>query len=726
MASRSEESKAESGAASGQGGPSGEAQRRRPRADAVERALAEVSQTLDRLKQVRNERVEAEARFKAEIKARDDRLAAMQLRLDELEANADAMAKARAEAMELEADRNGALQQIGVLQDRLDAAEREILAEREARAAAEALVEAAQQSEADELDRVRAELADAERRLAAQAVATEQAAAASSSIQAERDEALSRSEELAENLRVAEQDLALSREAMDGFASKLAEADELRERVTDLTAALEASSQTVLEWEQLAQAMESRAAEAEEAVSRASTEAAENARVLENTVERQQAELEQLTREAAELREAREALTEQLAQAQAAGGESSAQNDAERQELASALQHERDQVREMEEKLDLAADRIGELQQALADRDAELEESGGVADSIAALTGQLSELRAELEDAERERDALRERAEGMGQAVTESVWGDPRLELRRRRLKRAKKLLREHAAKADQVEEVLAQRMTQCEDVLSRRRELVQAREVIERAHKRVLSTKSRSGAAATVFFGLGTIAVLAALSWAIVTRTFPARYAASAVLAAEFTESAATPQSLASWQEFHEKLLLDPQLMSRASERLAQRGFVELSQPAALKLKLEQDMTWSVPEPGKISFELRGLGRESTTRALDSYLTSLVAQSSSLRQRRSESSTTVIAEPVRAGAEPIEDPRLAYAGIGLGGGVLVCLTLWFCIWRRMVKTKSAFENSTAVDHLLEDARWVDPIQKIIESPGDGAGSKAA
>ncbi|MFG0244122.1 MAG: hypothetical protein ACF8R9_15160 [Phycisphaerales bacterium JB054] len=726
MASRSEESKAESGSASGERGAGAGAQRRRPSADAVERALAEVSQTLDRLKQVRSERVEAEARFKAEIKARDDRLAAMQVRLDELEANADAMAKARADAMELEADRDGALEQIELLQERLDAAESEVQSEREARAAAESLVEAAQQAESDELERARAELAEAERRLAEQAAATEQASVASSALRAERDEALRRSEELAEGLRAAEQDLALSREAMEGFASKLAEAEELRGRVEELTATLEASRRSAAEWEELAQSMESRAVEAEESVSRASAEAAENARVLESTLERQQAELERLTLEASELRESSGALSAQLAEARAAESATAERFEGERQKLASALEHEREQVLEMEGKLDLAADRIGELQQALAEREAELEDAGGVADSIAALTSELAELRAQLDDAERERDELRERGEGAGRSATESVWDDPRLELRRRRLKRARRLLREHAAKADQVEEVLAQRLTQCEDVLSRRRELVQAREVIERAHKRVLSTKSRSGAAATVFFGLGTIAVLAALSWAVVTRTFPARYAAAAVLAAEFTESAPTPEALASWEEFHEKLLLDPQLMSRAAERLAQRGFVELSQPAALKLKLEQDMTWSVPEPGKISFELRGLGQESTARALDSYLTSLVAQSSSLRQRRSESSTTVIAEPVRAGTEPIEDPRLAYAGIGLGGGVVVCLTLWLCIWRRMVKTKSAFENSTAVDHLLEEARWVDPIQKIIESPGDGSGSKAA
>ncbi len=759
MASRNDDSKAGSGAASGGKASKAGSSRRRPSADAVERALAEVSQTLDRLKQVRAERAEAEARFQAELQSRDEQVAA---------------------------------------------AEAAFEAEREARIGAEARIEAAQQVAEGELERINAELNEIRQRfaeeLSAKESAVEREAAAVAAAESERDQAVQRAEQLAEHLATAERDNALQCETLAEFESRLAEADALREQVTKLTSEITAANERVAELEasgqkalaaaesqaedllgQLVQAeaqseeratrleasiaelearaaaaegrvgelesasaaalaefesgsaeLEARAVAAEQAAEKAVEEAAENARVLESTLAQQRDELERLGREVEEHRSATNAaeqgnaeLIERLSALERSGSEAEQRFRAEQQELVTSLEDERKNVLELTEKLDLAADRIDELQQALEEREQEIQDDGKFEESMAALTGELHELRTQLDGAERERDELRQ--QGGGAAGHKNAgWDDARLALRRRRLRRARQLLREHAAKADHVEEVLAQRMEQCESVLSRRRELVQARDVIERAHKRVLSTKSRSGAAAIVFFAVGTLALLAGVSWAVVTRSFPARYAASGVLAAEFTEAGPTPEALESWQEFHEKLLLDPQLMSRTAERLEQRGFVELGQPAALKAMIESEMTWSSPEPGKIIFELKGQGKEATARALETCLTSLIAHSSSLRQRRNETSTTVLAEPVRAGDEPIEDPRLAYAGIGLGASALFCLMLWFGIWKRMVRTKTAFENSAAVDHLLEDARWVDPIQKIIESPGDGSGKKVA
>lgn len=759
MASRSDDSKADSSAAPGERSAKSGSSRRRPSADAVERALAEVSQTLDRLKQVRAERAEAEARFQTELQARDEQVAAAEAALE---------------------------------------------SEREARVAAEGRIESAQQVAESELERINAEFGEIKERFAAELrgkeSAAERAAAAAAALETERDQAVRQAEQLAKDLATAGKDLALQHEAMSEFESRLAEADALREQVTRLTSeiaaandrvgALEAAGQEALkaaeaqaedllqqlvkaeanaeqrakqlvasaaEHEARAVAAEARSGELESALAeskaelesrtaqlessakaaelaaeKAAEEAVENARVLESTLAQQREDLERMGSQIEELRGANHAaeqqnaeLGERLETIERSASEAEARFQAERQELGAALEAERAQVREMTDKLDLAADRIDELQQTLEEREQEIQDDGKFEDSMAALTGELHELREQLDGAERERDALRRQSHPTG-AGAHSTWDDARLGLRRQRLRRARQLLREHASKADQVEEMLAQRMAQCEDVLSRRRELVQAREVIERAHKKVVSTKARSGVAAMLFFGLGTLALLAGISWAVVTRSFPARYAASGVLAAEFSDTAPTSEALKSWQEFHEKLLLDPQLMSHCAERLDQRGFAELGQPAALKAMLEEEMTWSSPEPGKIIFELKGEGREATARTLETYLTSLVAQSSALRQRRSETSTTVVADPVKAGDEPIEDPRLGYAGIGLGASSLVCLLVWFGVWRRMVRTKAAFENSAAVDHLLEDSRWVDPIQKIIDSPGDGSGKKVA
>lgn len=718
MASGSDERKSD-----GVSGPGAGSSRRRLSSEAVERALTEVSQTLERLKQVRAERAEAEARFKAELEARDEKLASAESAL------------AAAEA---------------------------------ARAEAEARIEGAQQAAAGEIERLEAELAEAERRAeearGSAIQAAEDHAATVARLGEERDEAARGAAELAEQLEAAEQDLALQRETNSTFASRLEEAEGLRAQIEQLRGEVEASRARVQELEnsgdsalaeaharaealsgELEQARQesetrasevaglvARAEEAELALEIAGEEAAENARVLEGTIEQRQAEIDRLTAEHAEARAAceelaagRDELSKRLAAAEASGGDAEQRLRAECEELRASLEGERAGMAEMESKLDLAADRIGELQAALEERGEASAEDGQLRETISGLTAELADVRARCEAAEGERDQLRARIDAGGGSAVGGA-DEARLALRRQRLRRARGLIREHAVKADQLEALLEQREAQCEDVLSRRRELVQAREVIERAHKRLHSARGRSGAAATIFFGLGTIAVLAGLSWSVVLRSFPGRYAASGVVAAQFEGVEPTAEALESWQEFHEKLLFDPQMMSVAAERLEQRGFEEYAQPAALKVMLEQELTWAAPEPGKMTFELRGLGQESTARVLESYLTSLIAQSSALRQRRSETSTTVIAEDVRAGTEPLDHRQLEYAGIGAGSGALVCLLLWFGIWKRMVKTKSAFEDSTAVDHLLEDARWIDPIQKIIESPGEGSGSKAA
>lgn len=734
MASRSEESKPERGTEdAAKAGPS----RRRPSADAVERALAEVSQTLERLKQVRAERAEAEARFKAEIQARTEEADELRQRLETLEStlgeerqareSAEARIDAARDVAEAEIER---LQgELSKLQVRAEAAEQaRESAEAQRRAEHDALVRERDEARA-QIDSLRQSVAELERVREAQhedRAALEQARAEAERLNAElaevRESAESSNARLAELQQqieqASEQHQAERREAERQaealLAQLLAVENEADAERTALRSALEAA--------------EARVAELQRDAGAGAEHAAENLRILENTVAQQREELESLRKEAdtrAEEIEHQRAelarLGSELAEAHAEAGRLRTQADhnggdaealeslhAEKEALAAELEAERSQVRELTDKLDLAADRIDEMHR-------ELESGGGSADAEAsALREQLAEMAARLEAAERERDALRD----PGRHAS-GDHDDDRLALRRARLRRARSLLREQRRKAARAEDLAAQRLVQCEEVLSRRRELVKARETIERAHKRVVGARARSGAAATLFFGLGVLGVLGGLSWAVVSRIHPATYAASGVIAAETGGDAPIDQAMRQWQEFHESLIFDPGLMARASERMAQRGFDELSHPAALKLTLEESLTWSAPEPGKLAFELLGKGREHTARLLDTYLTTVIAESGALRQRRAETSTTVLAEPVRAGVEPIADERPLWAAVGTAGGALFCLGIWFGVWKRMVRTKSAFENEAAVDHLLEDARWVDPIQKIIEAGGE-------
>ena len=710
-------------------GPKAGSSRGRPPPEAVARALAEVEQTLERLKQVRAERAEAEQRFRTELEARDARIV-------ELEADREAGLGRLAEfearlagAGAMETQRDDAVEKLEALERRVGEFEAALDTERVMREVVEAKLEEAEGTARAHAERFRDQLLEAEQRERDLADARDR----------ERREAEELAQQLREQLetatRAAESRAGELEAASSAANARLVELESLlAERAGEAEEAARNDailSGKVAEQEaelsgmraQLAQVREELAGARSEVQQREREIAERNGSADAETVALR-SEVEKLRAEAAELWSVLESAETAAAERGQAAAEAEQRAEAVSAELTGALEAERGQVRELGEKLDLAADRLTELQSLLDERERMIEQSGEVDQTVALLTGQLNGLRGQLADAERQLDEAR-RAGG-DRRPTPGHWTDDRIESRRRRLRRCRELLREREQHAASQQRVLAQRVSQCDEVLGRRRELVEARQIIERTHKKITSERARSGAAAVVFFAVATITVLSGLSWAVVTRTFPATYAASAVLAADFTAEPAQPGDLEAWQAFHEELLLDPNVVARVSERMAQRGAAEFGQPAVLKAMLERDMTWSSPEDGKLAIEMRGLGREATARRLDTYVTTLAVEANALRQRRSEHSTTVVVEKARPGNEPLQDPRLQYAGVGLAGGSVFCLLLWFGIWKRMVHTKSAFEHAGEIDNLLEDARWVDPIQQIIDAREPKPGTKAA
>lgn len=754
MAARESDSKPVEGSKAG-------SSRGRPPPEAVARALAEVEQTLERLKQVRAERAEAEQRFRTELEARDSRIVELEADREGVLGRVAEFEARLADAETIETQRDEAVEKLDALERRVGEIEaaldtervfREVveakLAETEGTARAEAERFRDQLLEAEQRERELAETRERERREAEELVRQlrEQLEAAASAarerageleaamearleaIGAERGAATERAAELESRLGEAEAASSAANARLAELESLLAERGvELEEAARNdaILSGKVAEQEAELSGvgEQLAQVREELAVARSE-IERRDRELAERSGSADAETSALRSEVEKLRAEAAELWSVLESAETVAAERGQAAAQAEQQADAVRAELTGALEAERGQVRELGEKLDLAADRLTELQSLLEEREQIIERSGEVDETVALLTGQLNALRGQLAEAERQRDEARR--SGGDRGPTPGHWSDDRVENRRRRLRRCRELLRERERHAASQQRVLAQRVSQCDEVLGRRRELVEARQIIERTHKKITSGRARSGAAAVVFFALATITVLSGLSWAVVTRTFPATYAASAVLAADFTAEPAQPGDLEAWQAFHEELLLDPNVVARVSERMAQRGAAEFSQPAVLKAMLERDMTWSSPEDGKLAIEMRGLGREATARRLDTYVTTLAVEANALRQRRSEHSTTVIAEKARPGNEPLEDPRLQYAGMGLAGGSVFCLLLWFGIWKRMVHTKSAFEHAGEIDNLLEDARWVDPIQQIIDAREPKPGTKAA
>ena len=824
MAARDSETKADAGKPGEGSKAKGGGGRGRPPPDAVARAMAEVERTLDRLKQMRAERAEAEAKFKSELEARDAEIAALRAhpgagaaRLAEVEGRLAGLQAVSEEAGAVESERDAALAKLEEVGRRLGEVEAALGAERKSRELAESTLAEAEGAARSRVEQLREQLTQAEERerglgdtrdrerheaeatiqeltdrlAAAEAAAADQVAGlrraveslesraaaaetARSELQARLADAERRMGEAGQganaeiqSLRAkavaieAERDEARSQaaSARAELEAKLGEAehrlgqaeadtDALIARITELEAALSARAGEAEGALRNASILDAKVAEQEAEIGRVrgALEAAHAAVAERDTrlaagdasaqeeLAKLRAEIERRGTEATGLLEAlkaaqreSEALAASGAEASAAVGAARAEAEAQAQAaqagLHAALDAERAQVRELTNKLDMAADRLVEMQTTLDEQARALEQSGEVGRTAADLTRELHEVRARLADVERERDAA---VAGGGNAALSARWDDARVAGRRERLRRCRELLRERAQQAARAARVLEQKSQKCDELLARRRELVEARQVIERTHKKVVSARAKSGAGAAVFFGLAIITVLSGLSWAVVTRIFPATYAAAAVVSADFQGVAVKPGEIEAWQAFHEELARDPNLMSRVAERMAQRGFIDLGQPAVVKTMVDADMTVTSPKDGVLAFELRGLGQDATARKLDTFVTTLVAEANALRQRRTDPSTTIVSERARAGVDPIEDPRLEYAGMGIGVGGAFAFLLWFGIWRRMVKSKHAFEHETEIEGLLEESRWVDPIQQIIEARVDGTGNRAA
>lgn len=706
--------------------------RGKPPQGVVAQALAEVEQTLQRLKAIRAERAESEARFRAEIERRDALEAQLKSERDEAVGRLSSL---ETRAAELES-------QLGALSTSSENRVRELTAQHESSAESEKRLEQQINELRDQLSGQRVAAEELERRIAELAESSKaEIETAGNEVRSARDEA-----------RLAQDQAEHARQELDSIRRQ---ADEARERAAAVQSELEsahqdrdgraAQLQEALDQIAFLETLRAEDQQRIEALGAAAADSGATGERLRNAEQRIQTleadiratqEAAEQTRRAGDEKAAQVArLEQQLADARnASAGVDSEQLQRLQSEL-DAAQRERDdalgrcetsaaELDEFRSKLDAAAEHLEQMGEQLREKDLRLADLESGSNDVDAVRVELELATTALREVTRERDALAAelRSEQTAQPpARDAAW----TEQRRARLRRCRSLLRarvQHAAKRDRQ---LQERLKQCDDVLARRRELVEARSIIEKTHRKLVAGRARSSSVVALFLAVCVLAFMGAASWVITDQFVPATYAASAVVAAEFPAGTAEPGSAAEWQAFHEKLLLDPQLMSRVSERMATRGFPELSAPAAVKAKLDADMSWSSPEPGQLVLELRGEGRERNARMLDTYASTLVLESNGLRQRRQDAAQTVMAQRPQSGVEPLEDPRPQFAALGGTCAALFGFLLWFGIWSRMVKAKAKFEQSAQIDHLLEDAGWVDPIQQIINARGEGAISEA-
>lgn len=361
-----------------------------------------------------------------------------------------------------------------------------------------------------------------------------------------------------------------------------------------------------------------------------------------------------------------------------------------------------------------------QLQEAEALRQSPEREGGETRRRLELAEAELGRLGAKLQEARAEAESLREQLQEAsmgGGPAGRGVYGDTRytdalveaLDRRHRRLQAMHALLRERAKKVRAAGEALGARKSQVDQVLAQRAELAAARKAMADSQRRL--EKMQRGAArgrvmAVLFYGVALLGLLAGLSWLLTSHLAPATYAARATIRAESGGRPLSEAQLEEWQRFHESLLLDPQVLQEAAERMSRRGIASLGTPGALLERLQRDMAHLSAGAGTLTLELRGRGEDRTVRELDTYLTALVSYASATAGRRADGVATFISEPPNAGSGPVEDHRPVYALVFFGGGVGASAVCGVLLWRRMSQAKARFEEEAHIDAILNAANW--------------------
>ena len=264
---------------------------------------------------------------------------------------------------------------------------------------------------------------------------------------------------------------------------------------------------------------------------------------------------------------------------------------------------------------------------------------------------------------------------------------------RRERLRNVRAALAVQTRKIVAAKAALERKNQQCEEVLTQRKTVAEGAAAIASERKQIDRLVARNKAGTFVFFAICSLIVIGAIAWQVGGHLVPATYAVRGSLRADIAGRELTREEMVAWTETHEKLVADPEVLSLAASRFAQRSMISLGNVAWLKQRLDKDLTIVPEAPGRLTLELRGEGRERTERELETFILAVAASANGSRDARGDGATTAISEPPRAGAEPIKDPRLATVlGVGGGGALLASLCI-FLFYRATLSGKQKFEN---------------------------------
>jgi len=373
---------------------------------------------------------------------------------------------------------------------------------------------------------------------------------------------------------------------------------------------------------------------------------------------------------------------------------SSGTHQSEIKDLQAKLTDRDEQVAKIRAKYDKLSDQILTDQTTAQEDQAQIEQLSNMLDASAGREKELAQDIADLNE-------LLDNAESEGSAKSDE-WTTARKE----RLTRVKSILRTQSDKIRRATEALRDRYDQCEKVLLKRAELVEAYQAVADAQAKLAKREARSGTLLGLS-GLGLLLMMiAGLSWFVAGQVAPGTYASRVTLTAKAGERVLSTEDIASWQGYVEQLITDPQFVEKAALRMKRRGIDELAIAGNLGSHMKESLDIVSAEPGKIELEYRGGGAARTQRILDTYALTLTAQANAARARRLDGALTSIIENASVGEAPLDTARIETAGMIFGGSSLATFTFGGIFWRRLAKVKANFERDSRVEPLFDEDSW--------------------
>ena len=330
------------------------------------------------------------------------------------------------------------------------------------------------------------------------------------------------------------------------------------------------------------------------------------------------------------------------------------------------------------------------MQQALKDAQAE----------TAQRVAEISQLTETIED-------LQTRPGGPSTASGPAPVSDAFSALRRQRLQRMRRAIRDRSRRLNKARDVVKQQVHQVRESEEDKRTLLDVRRNLEQAEQRMIRRWARSNTITNLFFLVLTLAILGGVSYFGVMTFWPTAYTARATIEAKGKPGFPLTETQTSlWQTVHEQMLMSDTVVNGVAERMRQRGNMDLAEPARLKAFLEANLVSASTAPGSISLELTAVGRDEAQRLLETYAIGLVSASNAERGRRTDGATSTLSVPVAVDPIPARDNRVQVAGIAFGSSVAGLLLLGLPIYLRLRRSASVFADEDLDGPLMGGERW--------------------